>query len=298
MYAMYDPAGQDSAPKVRIRLLSEALAERADLTLVSGTPGRRFRSLLRWLLREGMGAVDAVYVETATAAVLPHDLALFAWARLRGRPLGIYFRDAYQRFRQLYPVATRRQRLSDLAWRLTFPIARRLATVRFAPSAGLAHVLRLPSPVLLPPGTDPRLPFLGAGHGPPLVAAIAAPAPASDVPFLMSEMAIVHQQRPAVRLRIVSRAERPADWPSWVEVVAADRDGLAEALEPAALCVIPLRRTSYTDLAVSVRLTDLLALGKPTVASASLAAEAFVGPSEAVAFVSDAPGDLAAAIVR
>ena len=64
------------------------------------------------------------------------------------------------------------------------------------------------------------------------------------------------------------------------------------------MCVLPLRRTAYTDLAVSVRLTDLLALGKPTVASASLAAEAFVGPSAAVAFVSDAPGDLAAAIIR
>lgn len=297
-YAMYDPTAQDSAPKVRIRLLAEALAERADLTVIWGSRGQRLGPSLRWLRRQGMGSVDAVYVESSTSTPMPYDLALFAWARLRGRPLGIYFRDAYQLFRDLYPVTARRQHLADLAWRLTLPISRHLATVRFVPSAGLARVMGLAEALVLPPGTDPSLPNLGLGPDGPLVAAIAAPTPSADIRLLLQAMVIVRERHPDARLRLIGRFADTSKWPGWVEIMTSDRTGLAELLRPASACVIPRRRTPYTDLAVPIKLTDLLAFGKPIVATATDASRAFVEDPDAVLFVLDTPEDLAAGIVR
>jgi glycosyltransferase involved in cell wall biosynthesis len=52
-----------------------------------------------------------------------------------------------------------------------------------------------------------------------------------------------------------------------VEVLPANRASLAELLRPSRVCVLPLPINAYTDLAVAVRLLDLLGFGKPIVAT-------------------------------
>src|SRR6185437_15145198 len=93
LYGMYDPAAQDSAPKVRIRQMEKALATVADVQTISGARLSRAKAGVMWLAREGMGSVDAIYVESASSAATPFDLILLTWARLRRRRVGIYFRD-------------------------------------------------------------------------------------------------------------------------------------------------------------------------------------------------------------
>src|SRR5260221_10516264 len=85
----------------------------------------------------------------------PADLMLLAFIRVLGRPVGVYFRDAYQLFRWMYPIVRRRQRLMDWLWRLSMPIMRGIATRRFVPSARLAPVLPIVDPILLPSASDP-----------------------------------------------------------------------------------------------------------------------------------------------
>ena len=298
LYAMYDPTGQDSAPKVRIRLIREALQGHADVQLLAGGRKTRVGAGLRWLAHHGMGSIDGIYVESSTSAATPFDLAFLIWARLRRRRVGVYFRDAYQLFRGIYPLQHRRQALADVLWHVMSPLISRVADVRYCPSRGLARVLGIPDVVLLPPGTDPSLPFLGAGDQ-RLVAAITTLQATGGLGLLVEAMELVRRSRPDVGLRIIGgQGRRPAGLPDWVEVVAADREQLPGLLAPARVCVIPLPITEYTDLAVPVRLMDYLAMGKPIVSTASAETRDAIADTGAALLAADRPLDLAAAIGR
>ncbi len=293
---MYDPTSQDSAPKVRIRLIGEALKRQADVQVLAGGRKARMVAGLRWLARSGIGSIDVVYVESSSSAATPFDLAFLLWARLRGRPVGVYLRDAYQRFRWLYPRQRRRQAIADLLWRITLPLLRSVASVIYCPSVGLARVLGVPGAVLLPPGTDPTLPFLGAGDK-RVVASITTLDAAGGLPLLVDAVGLVRRRNADVRLLVIGgHGDRPADLPDWVDVVTSARADLPRLLGPAGVCVIPRPITPYTDLAIPVKLMDYLAFGKPIVATACLETRKVIADTGAALLVEDTVEALAGAI--
>jgi glycosyltransferase involved in cell wall biosynthesis len=299
LYGMYDMSGMDRAPTVRIEMMTAALGRLAPTERITGGRIGRFGAAVRWLASGGPSRVGAVYVESATASAMPTDLLFLAVMRMLRRPVGIYFRDAYQLFRGIHPRRRRRQVLSDLAWRVSTPLLAHLATVRFVPSRGLAQALRFDDAVLLPPGTDPSAPDLGIGE-PDVVGAIAQMAPGTGLDSLLAAMELVRRQRPDARLRLVMRSigpDRPASLPAWVDAIGSGRDGLADALAPCRVAVLPLPVNDYNNLAVSVRLLDLIGFGKPVVATDTAESRAVIEASGAgTVCASDAQG-LAGAIL-
>ena len=296
---MYDTAGLDSAPKVRIEMMAEALSGRVHTERITGGRVGRFVASTKWLLSGGPRRVGAVYVESPTANAMPTDLAFLALMRLLRRPVGVYFRDAYQLFRDIHPRTRRRQVLTDFLWRLTTPLLKRVASVRFAPTDGLAQALGIANAVLLPPGTDPKLPDLGIGE-PDVVAAIAQVGPGSGLDTLLAAMAIVRERRPAARLIVAARSvdgPMAAGLPDWVKVAAGGRASLPDLLRPGRVCVLPLPINGYTNLAVAVRLLDLLGFGKPIVATDTNPTRAIIEASGAGTVTSDTAAGLADGIL-
>ena len=271
LYGMYDLAGLDKAPKVRIEMMTRALSGRIQTERIVGGRFRRAATALRWLAGGGPRRVRAVYVESVTTSSMPTDLAFLLMMRLLRRPVGVYFRDAYQLYRDTYPRSSRRQILSDWAWRITKPMLARVATVRYVQSEGLGKALHLRRPVLLPPGTDPASPDLGAGAR-PLVAYVGGVAWADGFDTLVEAMAIVRTRCPEARLVAVGPSpspERRASLPEYVELHRTGRDGLVELLRDARLCVIPRPITEYTNFVIPIKLWDYLSYGKPVVATAA-----------------------------
>jgi glycosyltransferase involved in cell wall biosynthesis len=293
---MYDPAQMDSAPKVRIAMMGQALQRRADVEWITGGRLARAWASTRWILGGGLHRVTGVYVESSTSTATPADLLLFALARLRGRPVGIYFRDAYQLYRDRYPLVRRRQRVMDAIWHVTMPLLKRVATYRFAPSAGLAQVLALRGPILLPPGTDPELPDLGAGSD-LRVAYVGSLTAAVGFDLLLAAMALVREVEPSARLTVVA-PPTGRRMPAWVDLESAGRDHLPEILRSARVCVIPLPVNPYTNMAVPVKLMDYLSLGKPIVATCSDETRRLLEPTEVGVVVDDVPRALAAGLLR
>jgi glycosyltransferase involved in cell wall biosynthesis len=279
-------------------MLQAAMARHADLIVVGGSPRQRLGPALWFVLSGGPWRIDAAYVETSTTSAMPWDMALLALVRSAPRPVGIYFRDAYQLFRRIYRRPGLRAWLSDTAWRLTTAMLRSLATVSFAPSQGLADQLHLRAAVLLPPGTDPSSPDLGVGDE-PLVAYVGARSRAIGFDLLVDAMGLVRREKPEVRLVAIGPADQgDPGLPDWIELRTADRDGLADALRPARVCVIPLPINAYTNLARPVRLTDFLAFGKPIVATDAAETRATLGPTQAGLLVEDTPEAIAAGLLR
>jgi glycosyltransferase involved in cell wall biosynthesis len=271
LYGMYDLTGLDKAPKVRIEMMTRALSSRTHTERIVGGRFHRAVASLRWLVGGGPRRVGAVYVESVTTSSMPTDLAFLLLMRLLRRPVGVYFRDAYQLYRDTYPRQHRRQILSDWAWRLTKPLLARVATVRFVQSAGLGEALHLRRPVLLPPGTDPSSPDLGAGRE-LLVAYVGGVGWADGFDMLVDAMAVVRARCPEARLLAVGPSpapERRASLPAYVELRRTGRDGLVELLRDARVCVIPRPITEYTNFVIPIKLWDYLSYGKPVVATAA-----------------------------
>jgi len=296
-YAAYDASRASSGPLVRIRMLSAALAEIADVHLAHGSRFRRLALVARLVLGGQLRASDAVYIEPPTAAAMPWDILLAAAARAMGRPVGIYFRDAYQLFRDIYPAGGWRVRLSDLAWRLSTWSLRRLATVAYVPSSGLASALHLRDAVLLPPGTDPSLPNLGAGED-PCIAYVGAVGQPSGTDRLMAAMELVRREEPDARLLVVGQPPTGQPWPDWVEFRTASREALPGILAAARACAIPRPINTYTDLAWPIKLADYLSLGKPLVATRAAQTAEVLTADQAAILVGDEPASIAEGLLR
>ena len=277
-------------------MMRAAFERQGHTETITGGRLRRTGRAFRWLLGGGPRRVGAVYVEAPTSAIMPTDLAFLAVMRLLRRPVGVYFRDAYQLFRDTYPRQSRRQLLSDWLWRITMPMLRGVASERYAPSAGLAEALHLRNPVLLPPGTDPSQPNLGAGSG-PVVAYVGGTTPADGFDTLLAAMARVRERVGDARLDLIGAPPR-GELPDFATTHRSARDGLAELLAPARVCVIPRPINPYSNLAVPVKLWDYLSFGKPIVATAATETVAILAASSAGIATPDTPDDLAAGLLR
>jgi len=298
LYGMYDIAAMDRAPTVRIAMMTAALNRGTHTERITGGRFGRFAASVRWLASGGTRRVGAVYVESATTSAMPTDLMFLALMRLLRKPVGVYFRDAYQLFRDTYPRTSRRQILSDLLWRITTPVLRRVASRSFAPSAGLAEALHLHDPVLLGPGTDPSQPDLGAGAG-QVVAYVGSTNRADGFDLLLDAMAIVHDRCPDARLELVGPPPAAADGlPAYVHSQRSSREGLAELLRPARLCVIPRPINAYSSLAVPIKLWDYLSLGKAVVATAATETAGILSASGGGVATPDTAEGLAQGLLR
>ena len=300
LYGMYDISVLNGAPKVRIAMMTEALSARAHTERIVGGRFARARVAARWFVSGGPGRVRGVYVESATTSAMPTDLLFLLLMRLRRKRVGVYFRDAYQLYRDIYPRRRRRQILSDWLWRLTTPMLARIATHRFAASDGLAAALGLRDAIVLGPGADTTMPDLGAGEQ-PLVAYVGSNDRADGFEILLEAMAIVHERFPEARLRMIGPGLPPvrrAELPPYVELRPSARDGLAGLLADARVCVIPRPINPYSNLAMPIKLWDYLSLGKPIVATAATETAGILAASGAGIATPDTPEGLAGGLLQ
>ncbi len=264
---------RDRAPVVRTWAMAEALARHASVTGLSGTRADRGQWIRAFLAAGRLGEVDGAYLEAGTSTMTVADHALLAAIRRRNLPLGIYIRDAYQRFPELYPPKNPKEWAMARAYALTTWRYRKLATVLFFPTEGLGDLFPHPNRQLLPPAGTVAAPPPGVERHPHRVVYVGANGPYDGVDTAVAAMTAVARQHRDAELVLVTRpSEAPRDLPAVCRVVAAAGDALDPWLWSSALALVPRRDTAYTRLALPIKLFDYLAHGLPVIAT---------GPSEA-----------------
>ncbi len=263
---------RDRAPVVRTWAMAESLARCAAVTALSGSRAERAVWTRRFLAGRGLDRVDAVYLEAGTSTMTPADHTLLRAIRRRGLPLGIYIRDAYQRFPALYPPATRKEWLLARAYALTTWRYRQLASVLFFPTAGLADLFPHANRQLLPPAGTVLAPPAGLVRHPHRAIYVGANGPYDGVDTAVAALAEVRATHPDAELVLVIRpAEAPSHLPPFCRLVEASGEALSPWLWSSSVALIPRRDTDYTRLALPIKLFDYLSHGLAVVAT---------GPSE------------------
>lgn len=267
LLAMYDLRDDRSGPTVRIGHMRRALEARADVAVLAGSRGARRRATWRFLLSGALRRVDAIYVESSTALPSETDLALLSLARLLGRRVITYVRDAYQLFPDWYPVDAPKRWLS----RRLFPFAMRaleaVSSKLAFPTRGLADAVLGPgrAALLLPPGAPP--PCIGqADPGARdllFVGNLRTPPEGGDL--LLAAVALARQRGCDVGLIAVTRpGDEPAGaLPPWLHLERAASHQIPDLLAAVVATVIPRPPGAYADLALPIKLMEYLSYGRP-----------------------------------
>ncbi len=267
----------DRAPKVRTYHMIEALAQQAWVTVITGTRRQR-RQILQHALPI-LERVDAIYVESGSSTATPHDLWFLYQAYRRRIPIGIFVRDAYQMFPDLYPPNGARGRILAMLYRLSLAAYAKWARVIFVPTLGLGAVVPgKDHQALLPPGGYRTMPTDIPGVKTPIIIYVGAGGPHDGVGRLLAAFETVHQEILDAELWLVMRQEetRGLRLGSGVKVWQASGLELQRLLQQAAIAVIPRIDTAYNRLAFPVKLMDYLSEGLPVVVTKGSEASRFV----------------------
>lgn len=286
----------DRAPAIRIAAMAESLSSLTTLTAIIGTRAERAR-----LYPDYVGQLrqfDGVYVESATSMMTPADWRFLRAVRGAGLPLGIYVRDYYQRFPDLYPQRTPKERLMAVGYHLTLREFRRLASVVFGQTPAFGALISPGAVEVLPPAGRVLTPPAGLERVFQRVIYAGANGPQDGVDTALAAMAEVVRDIPEAELILVLRpAEQPSQVPPYCRVVTASGESLEPWLWSSALGLVPRRHTRYYATILPVKIFDYMAHGLPLVVT---------GPSESARFVEelgvglsapDTPAGFARAIV-
>lgn len=288
---------------VRITQLRDALAQRVQLDVVSGTRGRRALALARYLAKRRLRGLAGIYVENATTLPGPADLAFLAVARARRIPILTYVRDAQQLFPEYYAATSFKRRASRALFLPATRALMRLSTSVAFPSVGLATAVLgedelAQGATLLPPGV--RLadapPLDPDARGILFVGGLRYPAHGGAI--LLQAMERARAGGADLTLICVSRpGEEPGGTlPAWLRVVRAEGAEIDALLPEVLACITPRRRTPYNDLAVPIKVMEYLGYGRPLIVTDALETAAIVEAAGCGVVVQDTAEGLAKGI--
>lgn len=278
----------DRAPKVRTYRMIEALGRRGEVTVITGTRRERARLLRDARRQRLLDRIDVVYLESGSSLATPADLWFLRDVARRRIPLGIFIRDIYQRFPELYPAPGLKGRLLRWGYEVSLGCYRRLATTLFFPTAGLAAMVPAPRKALLPPAGR----LVGDGEAGPCdplqVIYVGAGGPHDGVELLVEAFSRVRRQWPGASLVLVMRRQEAPGVGALPGVRRVEADGAAldALLASSGVAVVPRPDTPYNRIALPVKLMEYLSFGLPVVVT---------GPSEAQRIVADYRAGLAVA---
>lgn len=295
----YPLANLESAARVRIAALRDALAPRCDLTFITGDRAGR-RGPLWALIRSGdWRRFDGVYVESATSTAMEADLWLLRLWHHQGIPVGIYIRDGFPLFPDVFDSRPLKHKLLKAAWHLSMAAYQRYATICYFPARLLADHFHAPDRRVLPPGGtwqgDPGPDRKGLVY----VGETSVRYGVRDI--LLPAAEAVAAARPDFRLTVVCpQPQTLADWTDrpWLRVMSASGPDLTPILHRAAMAVVPFQRHPYMDLALPVKLLHYLAHGLPVVVTDGPETAAFVRANGVGEVVPATAADLATGIRR
>lgn len=300
LLSMYPLGEARSGPVVRITRFAEALRHHVDVDVIEGSRASRRMRTLRYLLRGRLTDADAVYVESSNALPAETDILLMALAKLLGRPVATYFRDAYRLFPENYALNSIRRRLS----RGVYPIAvwglRKSSTLIAFPSGGLARAIGVQRPWLLPPGApEPFEIPQRAGAKSLLYVGKFHPARHGGTTLLRA-VELARARGADVDLISVTPegAEPEPPWPAWLRIERATSPEIARLLPDVLATMVTFAPGPYNDLAVPIRLMEYLAYGRPIIATPRTETARIVAESGAGLVVDDGEEGLADGIRR
>lgn len=243
---------------------------------------RRVKETMRWLDNH---EVRYCYVEPPSGPFFVHaDHVLLKKIHARGIPIGLFYRDIYWRFKNQFSHLNL-LKFWAIQWMQRYDLAvfKKNVSLFYFPTEQMARIADFGVPyALLPPGADPMTDAEEREASEKRIREeavltlffVGGLSPRYGFDLLLDALKKVNEQEIRLRLCAVCREQEwlafqkhyPTEDLPWLSIHhVALGNGLEELYQRADLAVLPLRKMTYTDFAVSVKLFEYAAQEKPII---------------------------------
>ncbi|RHW37271.1 glycosyltransferase family 1 protein [Neobacillus notoginsengisoli] len=287
----------NSGSKLRPKKMYEAFLEwgkenNVEILLLSGSSKDRANLFKTWKNEGKLDSLLFCYMENQTipfwltdAGHIPKqplvDSAVMTFLKKKNVPVGVFYRDVYWKFDELYPLKGAKKALMQLIYRLEEKFYEKYCKVVFLPSDAMGSFvdIRLPKVSLPPGGTDliPRTIEDGDTSNLPQGIYVGGINNEDYGLFLLLEgLELVNREKQVCRLTVVCREDEYLKLPpekkerlqnEGVTVLHISGDKLTALYKEMDFAFIPRYKSTYNDFSVPVKLVEYLSNGLPVLAT-------------------------------
>lgn len=238
------------------------------------------KEVMRWL---DTHQVRYCYVEPPSGPFfVREDLMLLKKLHKMGVPIGLFYRDIYWRFKsQFTKINPLKFFLIQCLQRRDLAVFKKTVSLFYFPTRQMASIADFHVPfAILPPGAE-----LSEADSPDFLEIerirnadvltlffVGGLSPSYGFDILLDAVKTINQQQLRLRLTVACREQEWLDFQQRYTVETWDwltvhhvsfGDGLEELYQQVDFSVLPLRKNTYTDFAISVKLFEYVAYRKP-----------------------------------
>lgn len=293
-----------SGSSVRPQRIYEAFKELGyDVSLLSGQQNRkreRWSKVFKKFLETRKNLPDFCYVEPPSGPFFNFcDHLLLIYLKLKGVPIGLFYRDAYWLFAEWWPVTGAKAFFLRLMHRFDLFIIKKTCKVVFFPTKSMSDLFEMQRKRVLPPaGCD----FVTKSH--PIcnnALYIGGVSGFYGTDIMLKAFEIINETLcKNIHLTVVCRKNEMKNFfdsyigKPWLTVKHASGDEqLRTFYENCDIALYPSRRDKYMDFCMPVKLFEYLSRGLPVVCTHCKESSGFVKSAGFGAVCKDTPEDLA-----
>ncbi|GGJ63943.1 glycosyltransferase involved in cell wall biosynthesis [Anoxybacillus voinovskiensis] len=236
------------------------------------------------------------------------DWTILRYLKKRNVPVGVFYRDVYWKFDELYPLKGWKKKVMQTIYRLEERFYEAYCDVIFLPSNEMGKYVAINRPMTdLPPGGKQRAIERETRNDSVASAVYVGGINNEDYGLflLLDALELVNEPTPLLHLTIVCRKNEyealPEEQKARIHrlgvdvrhISGAELDRLYEQMD---FAFIPRLRSEYNDFSVPVKLVEYLSNELPVVATNCLAQQRFIETDEYGVICEDTPLSMAEAI--
>lgn len=306
----FDISNVASGSRVRpYKIYESFLKSGFDVFLISGNKSER-KKIFKRFKSEDVEKYSYCYFELPTFPINPLiDYQILFYLKRKKIPIGVYYRDAYWKFRNYFRRNEPQRSMLLLRYKADFAVLRKTVSSIFFPSLSFSRLFKIKKikKIILPPGAEIKNDkFYRRKREPAFGIYVGGISERYGLELLLDAFDNLQKSR-KINLILVCRKEDLAkkkniikeySKKNWLCFFHESGKDLERLYERADFGILPLKKDNYNDLALPVKLFEYLSYGLPVVATDCYEIGKFVKKNKIGLVCKDNPESLARAILE
>lgn len=205
------------------------------------------------------------------------ELKFFKYLRKNRIPIGLFYRDVYWKFDDIYPLKGLKRMMMRMFYRAEHRFFAKYVDHFFLPSVEMNKYTEFPKDktTSLPPGGENLLQYHNETYSKELnMIYVGGISGRYGLDIMLKATEKVYLEGKDIKLHLVCRKEeyeknehvfKQYKDLSWLTIYHAQGDELKEIYQKVDLSIIPIRKNTYNDFAVPIKLFEYLSYGLPII---------------------------------
>lgn len=272
-----------------------------EVILINGDINKRWELFRNFKKEDAFDNIDYCYIEPSTYPCHPLDYIMFAAIKMMKIPTGIFYRDMYYKFPELFKKRGIKKLQLLSRYKLDWFFYKKIAKTIFFPSSTMAKHFKFKNKKTLPPaGEIIKMNSKVIKYNLIYVGGVSN---RYGTDILLEAVDIVNKEYGNINLHLICRKYEEHFFDdyrdeSWLKIIHASGEKLSEYYNNSDIALIPLRINEYNNFAVPVKLFEYLSYNMPIVTTNCFETARFVKENEVGLVTDDNSRSLADAIIN